>query len=220
MGQSTPWPDDHRAPPRQLLDRDATDEVLATQLSPALHADHSFLPSLDQQIGTRVDGPSDTSATHPRGGQSSTGGEGSFSVLADWAGWRRVVLSAACYDDALAEAGEGGQSVGAALDHLDLVDDAFGVAVGGRFVEVGQQLVAPDADALGEGVEGGQAGALDRGEEGVEALFGAAAVGGPVDGAEGLLESPRLGDQRLVGEQLDRRRRSRSVSRSRALSSR
>ena len=111
--------------------------------------------------------------------------------------------SAACYDDALAEAGEGGQSVGAALDHLDLVDDAFGVAVGGRLVEVGQQLLAPDSDALGEGVKGGDARALDRGEERVEALFGAAAVGCPVDGAERLLQSPRLGDQWLVGEQLD-----------------
>src|SRR6185312_13638331 len=59
-------------------------------------------------------------------------------VLVDCAGWRRVVRLATGYDDALAEAGEGGQSVGAALDHLDLVDHAFGVPVRGRLLEVGQ----------------------------------------------------------------------------------
>ena len=40
-----------------------------------------------------------------------------------------VVRSAADYDDALSEASEGGESVGAALDDLDRVDHAFGVAV-------------------------------------------------------------------------------------------
>jgi len=38
----------------------------------------------------------------------------------------------------LAEAFEGGQAVDASLDHLDLVDHPFGVAVGGRLVEVGE----------------------------------------------------------------------------------
>jgi hypothetical protein len=51
-----------------------------------------------------------------------------------------------------------------------------------------------------EGVEGGDAGAPDREQEGVQALFGGGAVGGAVDGTEGLLQSPGLGDQWLVGE--------------------
>src|SRR3954452_5550443 len=101
-----------------------------------------------------------------------------------------------------AEGGEGGDAVGAALDHLDLVDDALGVAVGGRFVEVGQQLLAPEADPLGERVEGGQAGAVDRGEEELEASLGGAAILGAVDVAECLLQAPRLGDDRVALEQL------------------
>jgi hypothetical protein len=77
--------------------------------------------------------------------------------------------------------------VGAALDDLDLVDDALGVAVGGRVVEVGQQLAAPKADAVGEGVEGGQVGALDGAQERLEAPLGLGAIAGAVDVAEALL---------------------------------
>jgi transcriptional regulator with XRE-family HTH domain len=36
-----------------------------------------------------------------------------------------------------------GKSVGAAFDDFDLVDDPFGVSVGGWLLEVGQQLLAP-----------------------------------------------------------------------------
>jgi hypothetical protein len=46
------------------------------------------------------------------------------------------------------------------------------VAVGGRFVEVGQQFVSPVADAFRERVEGGQAGTLDDGMERLEARLG------------------------------------------------
>jgi hypothetical protein len=65
----------------------------------------------------------------------------------------------------LAEAFEGGHAVGAALDHLDLVDHPFGVAVGGRLVEVGEQVGAPEADAVGERLEGRQPCAVEGGEE-------------------------------------------------------
>jgi len=40
--------------------------------------------------------------------------------------------------DAVAQAFEGGQSGGATLVRLDLLDDAFGIAVDGWLVEVGQ----------------------------------------------------------------------------------
>jgi hypothetical protein len=72
-----------------------------------------------------------------------------------------VIRLAAGYDDSLSKASEGGQSVGAALDELDLVDDALGVAVGGGLIEVGQQLFAPGSEPVGEGGEGGDLGALD-----------------------------------------------------------
>ena len=86
------------------------------------------------------------------------------------------VRSATGYDDAFAEASEGGQSVGATLDHLDLVDDALGVPVGGRLVEVGEQLLAPGADAFGERVEGREAGVLNRDEKRLESLLGVRSV--------------------------------------------
>jgi hypothetical protein len=72
---------------------------------------------------------------------------------------------------------EAGQAVGAAFDHLDLIDDAFGVAVGGRLVEVGEQLGAPEPDAVGEGAEGGELRAVDRAEEALEAALGLVTVG-------------------------------------------
>lgn len=112
------------------------------------------------------------------------------------------VRSAACYDDALAEAGECGQSVGAALDHLDLVDDAFGVAVGGRLVELREQLRAPQPDAVSECAEGRNVCATDGAQERVEPSLGLETIGGPIDRAEGFLQAPRLGDQRLVREEL------------------
>jgi hypothetical protein len=82
---------------------------------------------------------------------------------------------------------EGGQSVGAAFDDFDLVDDSFGVAVGGGLVEVGEELFAPVPDPVGEGVEGGDLGPLDGGEEGVEAAFGLVPVLRSVDRPEGFL---------------------------------
>jgi hypothetical protein len=85
----------------------------------------------------------------------------------------RVRLSAG-YDDSLAKASEGGQSVGAAFDHLDLVDDAFGVAVGRRLLEVAEQLLLPGADAFGERVERGESGMVDCEIERVEALLASA----------------------------------------------
>jgi hypothetical protein len=87
---------------------------------------------------------------------------------------------------ARAETREARRSVGAALDHLDLVDNALGVAVRGLLVEVGEELGAPEPDALGEGGEGGQLGAVDRGEEALEAALGLGAVRGLVDLAGGL----------------------------------
>src|SRR3954451_24527121 len=113
-------------------------------------------------------------------------------VRVDRAGWRRVVLSAAGYDNALSEASEGGQAVGAALDDLDLVDDAFGVAVAGRLVEVGEQFLAPLPDAVSERGERRDLRTLDGRQEAVETLLGRLPVGGSVDRPEGLLESPRL----------------------------
>jgi hypothetical protein len=47
---------------------------------------------------------------------------------------------------------------------------------------------------LANAVEGGQAGALDGGEEELEAPLGLVAVVGAVDVAEGLLPAPGLGD--------------------------
>ena len=76
---------------------------------------------------------------------------------------RRVIGLGACYEDAATEAVEAGQSVGAAFDHLDLVDHSFGLAVGGWLVEVGEQLLAPVAQPVGEGEEGGDLCPLDRG---------------------------------------------------------
>ena len=54
-------------------------------------------------------------------------------------------------------------------------------------VEVGEQLLAPDADAVSEGGEGGQLGAPDGAEEVVEASLGLGAVGGTVDRPERFL---------------------------------
>jgi hypothetical protein len=48
---------------------------------------------------------------------------------------------------ARAETREARRSVGPALDHLDLVDNALGVAVRGLLVEVGEELGAPEPDA-------------------------------------------------------------------------
>jgi hypothetical protein len=56
-------------------------------------------------------------------------------------------------------------------------------ALGGRLVE-GQQLFSPEADALGEGVDGGQASAVDGGQARLEAPLCLDAVGRAVDGAE------------------------------------
>jgi hypothetical protein len=64
-----------------------------------------------------------------------------------------VVPLAACYEDALTEAVEGGEAVGSSLDHLDLVDHSLGVAVADRLVEVGEQFVAPEPDqAVKDGI--------------------------------------------------------------------
>jgi hypothetical protein len=113
-----------------------------------------------------------------------------------------VVLSAACYEDALTEAVEGGEAVGSSLDHLDLVDHSLGVAVGDRLLEVGEQFFAPELDAFGEGAEGRDRCSVDGSEEAREPLLGLAAAGGAVDRAEGFLESPRFGEQRLCFEEL------------------
>ena len=49
------------------------------------------------------------------------------AVLADPAGsGLTLIVSTTCYEDPVAKAGEGRQSVGAALDHLDLVDHPLG----------------------------------------------------------------------------------------------
>src|SRR6266508_2524855 len=102
-------------------------------------------------------------------------------------GERCLVPSAACYEDALTEPVEGGEAVGASLDHLDLVDHPLGVAVGDRLVEVGEQFLAPEPDAFGEGAEGRDRCSVDGGEEASEPLLGLDAAGRPVDGAEGFL---------------------------------
>jgi hypothetical protein len=112
-----------------------------------------------------------------------------------------LVLSAACYEDALTEAVEGWEAVGPSLDHLDLVDHSFGVAVGDRLVEVGEQFFAPEPDAFGEGAEGRDRCSVDGGEEAREPLLGLDAAGRAVDRAEGFLESPRFGEQRLCFEE-------------------
>ena len=54
----------------------------------------------------------------------------------------------------LPEALEAGQTVGAALDHLHLVDHTLGIAVGGRLVEVGEDLLTPGLDPVGVSIEG------------------------------------------------------------------
>jgi hypothetical protein len=85
-------------------------------------------------------------------------------------------------------------AVGAAFDDFDFVDDALDVAVGCGFVEVGQQFATPAADAFGEGVERWQAGVVGRRVKLLEALLAVAAIGGPIDGAEGFLRpTPRRG---------------------------
>lgn len=117
-------------------------------------------------------------------------------------GVRCLVPLAACYEDALTEAVEGGEAVGSALDHLDLVDHSFGVAVRDRLLEVGEQFFAPEPDAFGEGGEGRDRCSVDGGEEARESLLGLAAAGRAVDRAEGFLESPRFGEQRLGFEEL------------------
>jgi hypothetical protein len=73
---------------------------------------------------------------------------------------------------------------------LDLVDDAFGVTVGGRFVEVGERLGGPELEAVGEGREGRPLCPLDRGPDVIEPARGLPPVPGAVDRAEGLLEPP------------------------------
>src|SRR5712691_7720280 len=114
----------------------------------------------------------------------------------------RVIPSAACYEDPCSEALEAWQSVGAALDHLDLVDHSFGVAVRGRLVEVGEQLFAPAAEAVREGGEGGDRRPLDRRLEGTQPPLGLLPVAGAVDGAEALLQPPGLGQHGLGLEEL------------------
>jgi hypothetical protein len=79
--------------------------------------------------------------------------------------------------------------VGAALDQFDLVDDSFGVAVCGRLVEVGEQFGAPEPDAVGEGGEGRELCALDRGEEAVESALRLVAVRGVIDRANACLSA-------------------------------
>jgi hypothetical protein len=49
----------------------------------------------------------------------------------------------------LAETVEGRQSIRASFDHLNFVDDAFGVAVRERLLEVGEQFLASPADVSG-----------------------------------------------------------------------
>jgi hypothetical protein len=65
------------------------------------------------------------------------------------------------------------------------------VAVGGRLVEVGQRLLLPDADALGEGVEGGQGDAVSGGEERLQAPLGVGAIVRAVDTADRTAEWAR-----------------------------
>jgi len=54
-------------------------------------------------------------------------------------------------------------------------------------LEVGQQLVAPLAHALGERGEGWDLCAIDGGQEGVEASLGFVAAGGAIDRSECFL---------------------------------
>ena len=109
---------------------------------------------------------------------------------------RRVIGLGACYEDAAAEAVEAGQSVGAAFDHFDFVDHAFGVAVRGGFVEVGEQLLPPVAQVVAEGEEGGDLRPFGCVEEELEPALGVLAAVGAVDRAEAFLQSPGLGDER------------------------
>jgi hypothetical protein len=48
----------------------------------------------------------------------------------------------ACYEDAAAKALERRQAVAPSLDHPDLANDTFGVAIPHRIVEVGEELFA------------------------------------------------------------------------------
>jgi hypothetical protein len=54
-------------------------------------------------------------------------------------------------------------------------------------IEVGEELLAPVPDSVGEGGEGGDLGPLDGGGEGVEAAFGRIPVLRSVDRPEGFL---------------------------------
>ena len=68
-------------------------------------------------------------------------------------------------------------------------------------MEIGQQLFSPAADAAGEGVEGGKAGAVSGGEERVEALLSVSAIFGAVYVTEALLQAPGLGEDWLAFEE-------------------
>jgi Transposase, Mutator family len=65
-----------------------------------------------------------------------------------------------------------------------------------------EQLLAPEADALRERIEGGQAGAVDGSEERLEAPLRVGAIAGAVDVAEGLLQAPGRGNEGVVLEEL------------------
>ena len=60
----------------------------------------------------------------------------------------------------------------------------------------------PGADASGERVEGGQAGAVEGDQERVQALLGVIAAAGAVDVSERFLQASRLGDDRVACEQV------------------
>src|SRR5918994_1273767 len=117
-------------------------------------------------------------------------------------GERCVVPSAACYEDALPEAVEGGEAVGPSLDHLDLVDHSLGVAVADRLLEVGEQFFAPEPDAVGEGAERWQCCSVDGGEEALEPRLGLDELTerAPLLEAEPLpgLEQPVAGAEELL----------------------
>src|SRR5436189_222849 len=113
----------------------------------------------------------------------------------------RVIRSAACDDDAFAEASEGWWSVGAAFDDFDLGDDSVGVAVGGGLVEVRQELGLRLGEAVRERVEGGETGMVDGGVELLEALLSVCSAAGAVDRSERLLQTPRLSEHRVAFEQ-------------------
>jgi hypothetical protein len=62
--------------------------------------------------------------------------------------------------------------------------------------------LAPEPDAFGEGVEGWEAGVLDRDEESLEPALCVGAAARPVDRPERFLDSPRLGEDWVAREQL------------------